>query len=213
MIKNRPAGFTLIELLIALSIFAVLAVTLYSTFFAGVSVWRRSGDNSGAYQEIRVVFDDIARDLKNMIYFTKDEESSYVFVGAPQKVIFMMLGEYATESMKAGRELVKISYFFDDAKGELVRAEAGISLGFDIEKAEREVLLGKLEDFKFEYCYNSGDDEEPYLWQEEWQDEDGKTPRGIRITAFLKNAPAGEKAAKVSRVIFIPTGVLGKKEL
>src|SRR3989338_1610057 len=134
---------------------------MYSTFFAGISVWKRSGDNSGIYQDIRVSFDDIARDLKNMIYFTKDEESAYAFVGMPQKVIFMTLDEYATESMEAGKEVVKVSYSFDDAKGELIKERSDISAGFDIEKAVKETLLKNVEDFKFEYCYYSGDEEEP----------------------------------------------------
>ena len=220
---NNQKGFTLIELLIALSIFAVIAVTMYSTFFAGISVWKRSGDNSGIYQDIRVSFDDIARDLKNMIYFTKDEESAYAFVGMPQKVIFMTLDEYATESMEAGKEVVKVSYSFDDAKGELIKERSDISAGFDIEKAVKETLLKNVEDFKFEYCYHSGDEEEPYLWQEEWKDEEERIPRGVRVTAFFsakggsasggKGAKSGIDASKTRRVIFIPTGILGEKEL
>src|SRR3972149_5589222 len=109
MAKTSHASFTFIELLIALSIFAVVAVTLYSTFFAGISVWKRSGDSSGIYQDIRIVFDDMARDLKNMIYFTKEKESAYAFTGMPQQIAFMTLAEYASEKMTAGKELVKIS--------------------------------------------------------------------------------------------------------
>ncbi len=206
-------GFTLIELLIALSIFAVVAVTLYSTFLAGISIWKRSGDKSGIYQDIRGVFVDMARDLKNMLYFTKDKESAYVFKGEPKKVVFMTLGEYSSEKMEAGKEIIRISYFFDDAKGELIKESADISVGFDTDKAEKEALLKNVLDFKFEYCYYSGDEEEPYLWQEEWKDEDERIPRGVRITAFLKGVKAGEGTSKVRRVIFIPTGVLGKKEL
>src|SRR3989338_7576018 len=146
MVKYRTAGFTIIELLIALSIFAVIAVTLYSTFFAGISVWKRSEDKSGTYQDIRVVFDDIARDLKNMVYFTKEKESAYVFVGMPKKVIFMTLEEYATESMESGKEVARVSYSFDDTKGELIGERAGILVGFDTEKAEDEPLLKDVED-------------------------------------------------------------------
>ncbi|MFH0840244.1 MAG: prepilin-type N-terminal cleavage/methylation domain-containing protein [Candidatus Omnitrophota bacterium] len=206
-------GFTLIELLIALSIFAVVAITLYSTFFAGISVWKRSGDTSSAYQDIRVVFDDIARDLKDMIYFTKDGESAYAFIGASDKVIFMALEEYASAQMKPAKEVARISYYFDAEKNEFVKKRAGILLGFDIEKAEEDVLLEGVEDFQFEYCYYSGDEEEPYLWQDEWKDDEARVPRGIRITAVMNTIKSGADASKITRVIFIPTGVLGKEEL
>jgi len=206
-------GFTVIELLIALSIFAVIAVTLYSTFFAGISTWKRSGDNTGIYQDIRVAFDDIARDLKNMIYFTKDDESAYIFSGTSEQVIFMTLEESISEKTEPQRELVRIAYSFDNAKGDIVRETAGILLGFDTKKAEKEILLKNVEDFKIEYCYFSGDEDDPYLWQEEWKDEEVKTPRGIRITASLKGSKSSREASKITRIVFIPTGVLGKKEL
>ncbi|MBU4375978.1 MAG: prepilin-type N-terminal cleavage/methylation domain-containing protein [Candidatus Omnitrophica bacterium] len=213
MTSKSPPSFTLIELLIALSIFAVVAVTLYSTFFAGISVWKRSGDTSSAYQDIRVVFDDIARDLKDMIYFTKDGESAYAFIGAPNKVIFMTLEEYASPQMKPAREVVRVSYYFDTAKEEFIKKRADISLGFDIEKAEEDVLLRGVKDFQFEYCYDSGDEDDPYLWQEEWEDDEARIPRGIRIVTVMKAIKSGDEASEITRVIFIPTGVLGKKEL
>ncbi|MDD5680592.1 MAG: prepilin-type N-terminal cleavage/methylation domain-containing protein [Candidatus Omnitrophica bacterium] len=211
--KKQNNAFTFIELLIALSIFAVVAVTLYSTFFAGLSVWKRSGDGSDVYQDIRTVFDDMARDFRNMIYFTKDKESMYIFSGMPKEIILMTLEEGASEKMEPYREVVKVTYSFDDTKGELIRQRAALAFGFDLKKAEKEVLLKDLGDFKFEYCYYSGDEDEPYLWQEEWKDEDEKTPRGIRITAVLKNGKGGEEMSKITRVIFIPTGILGKKEI
>lgn len=206
-------SFTIIEILISLSIFAVVAVTLYSTFSAGLSVWQRSGDNSDAYQDIRIVFDDMARDLKDMIYFTKDKESMFIFSGMPGEISLMTLEEGASEKLEANREVVRVTYSFDDTKGELTRQRADITLGFDIKKAEKDILLKGLEDFKFEYCYYSGDEDEPYLWQEEWKDEDMKTPRGIKITAFFKGSKNAKEGSKITRIIFIPTGILGKKEL
>ena len=210
---GMAAAFTVIELLIALSIFSVIAITLYSTFFAGISTWKRSGDNTGIYQNIRVTFDDIARDLKNMIYFTKDDESAYIFSGTSEQVIFMTLEEGISEKTEPQRELVRIAYSFDNAKGDIVREIAGISLGFDTRKAEKEILLKNVEDFKVEYCYFSGDEDDPYLWQEEWSDEEVKTPRGVKITASLKGGKGSKETSKITRIVFISTGVLGEKEL
>lgn len=211
--KESRSGFTLIELLIALSIFAVVAVTLYSTFFAGISVWKRSGDTSDIYQDIRTVFDDMARNLKNTVYMTKDKESAYAFSGTSEKIIFMTLEEGADAEMKPTRELVRVSYYFDAAKDEFISERSGILAGFDAEMAAKEVLLRGVEGLQFEYCYDSGDEDEPYLWQEEWEDDEARTPRGVRVTAIVKGMGSKEKASKISRTIFIPTGVLGEKEL
>lgn len=207
-------GFTIIELLIALSIFAVIAVTLSSAFFAGLSVWKRSsGAKSDVYQDIGIVFDEMASELRNMVYFTKDEESLYAFSGTPDSITFMTLEEYSSEKMEPGREIVKVQYSFDDTKGGIIRRSAGFLTGFNIDSSEKEVLLKDVDDFKVEYCYDSGDEDEPYLWKGEWRDSDLRTPRGIRMTAFIKGRSSAGKISGITRIVFISTGILGKKEI
>lgn len=214
--KNK-AGFTLIELFIAISIFAVVAIALYSTFFAGISVWRRSGEGGNAYHNIRFMFDDMTKDLKNSIYMyskkSKDkEESIYAFSGTNREIIFITLEDAATEDDIFRRELTRVAYRFDEGEGRLIRLRADKTSGFDIEKGKEEVLLKEVEDFKFEYCYETDSDIEPYEWKEEWEDDQMMIPRGVKAT-FLIKAEKIKEPLKITKIIFVPKGILGKEEI
>jgi type II secretion system protein J len=220
-IMNRKSGFTLIELFIAISIFAVVAIALYSTFFAGISVWRRSGKGGDIYHNIRIVFDDMTKELRNTINMyanvediktiEEEGESSYAFSGGPDEIAFITLEGPFLEDDIHQKELVKVIYRFDRTAGELIRVIADKPIGFDIEKGKKEVILSNVENFKFEYCYGLDDEFEPYLWKEEWEDEEMRIPRGVRVTFNIKTERI-KKPLEFSKTIFVPTGVLGEEE-
>jgi len=206
-------AFTLIELLIAVSIFAVVAVALYSTFYAGVSIWRRSSEGGDIHQQIKYALDDVTRELRNAVYITSDEESIYVFSARYDEISFVSSeGSYTEGDAMPLRELVKIKYEFDDKEGQLIRMRAGKPLGFDIEKAEKEVVLGGIEGFKLNYCHSSGEKFEPYLWEEEWEDGESRIPRGVRLIMTVR-AGESREPIELTKTIFIPTGILGEKKV
>jgi hypothetical protein len=135
----------------------------------------------------------------------------FAFFGTTDEVILITLEDVSEENISR-KELVKVVYRFEKDTNELIRARAGISLGFDIDKTEKEILLNDIEEFKFEYCYDSGDEDDPYLWKGEWSDDELRVPRGVKIT-FLIRAKREGKPLKFTKTIFVPTGVLGKEEL
>ncbi len=206
-------GFTFIELFIAISIFAVVAIALYSTFFAGITVWRRSGEGGNVYQNVRFVFDDITKDLKNTVYCTKEEESIFAFSGTTEEIVFFTSEPVFSEEDVYRKELVKVAYRFDRGEEQLIRAKGGKSLGFDIEKADKEVLLDGVKEITFAYCYDTGDEDEPYLWKDEWLDEEMRIPRGVKLTSLVKAEKGEKEALKFTKIIFIPIGVLGEEGL
>ncbi|MBL7071963.1 MAG: type II secretion system protein [Candidatus Omnitrophica bacterium] len=209
----KKNAFTLIELMIAMSIFAVVAIALYSAFFAGISIWRRSTEGGNIHQQIKFAMDDIARDFRNTVHMTTDEESAFVFSGNSAEVSFITLeGAYLEEANISLRQLVKVKYEYDSAAGELIRMKAGKAEGFNIETAEKEVLFAGVDDCGFYYCYDSEEEFEPYSWEDEWDDEESRIPRGVR---FVINVKAGKNNEKLSltKTMFIPAGILGEKEI
>lgn len=210
--NKDKAGFTFIELFIAISIFTVVAIALYSTFFAGISVWRRSGEDRDVYQNIRFVFDDMTKDFRNIVYCSEDEESMFAFSGMTDEVVFITSEGTFSEEDVFRKELAKVAYRLDRDAGELIRIRAGKSLGFNIEKAEKESLLKGIEDLKFEYCYDSDDEDDPYLWKEEWEDKEMRIPRGVMVTFHIK-VEEEKEALKFTKTIFVPTGILGEGEI
>lgn len=205
-------GFTLIELFIAISIFSVVAVALYSAFFAGISVWQRSSESGNIDQDIKFILDDINKDFRNMLCLTNKEESIFAFSGSEKKAAIITETSPFSEGDSSRRELAKVVYEFDDKTGELTRRIAGKDLGFDIEKAGREILLKGIEDLKFSYCYFSGSEDDPYLWEGEWKDSKMRIPKGVRLIFKIKPEDAKE-SLNFTKTILIPTGIRGEKEV
>ena len=209
-IKKRSA-FTFIELTIAVLIFLIIAVSIYSTFRAGLKVWERSNPIIESNQSMRVFFYTISRDLKNAVSYLPltgtgtgtDASASPVenFNGKTDSITLWTVVNSAGAA--DGMELAKVIYSIDKSAGTLTRSVAGMAAGFDEKLAKGTVVLKNIGEGTayFKYCYkaaqstNSG-----YGWKDEWADH-AKIPRGVKITAN-----------GYTKTVFIPTGELGAEQ-
>lgn len=63
LIINKPKGLTLVEILVVLTIFAIIAVLLFTVFKSGLDSWRSMESNLELYQNASIAVDIITRDL------------------------------------------------------------------------------------------------------------------------------------------------------
>lgn len=61
-------GFTLMEIMLAVTIFAMVATAIYSTFRVGVRAWEAGRKEITRMQQARIVFDTMSRDLRSVYY-------------------------------------------------------------------------------------------------------------------------------------------------
>jgi len=212
---RQAQGFTFIELIIAITIFSIMAVSIYSVFRAGIRLWSGTNPLIQANQSIRYFFNTISADLKNSISynavptglktFGSSEEENANFEGEKQKISFMTLVEVSDARASTHTEPARVIYSFDRSKKAVKRAVATKAEGLSEPNAKAAEILNDIdvEDFGFEYCYRLGasSTDYDYEWKDAWEDEDrdkGKIPRGVRV-----------KAGTYSKTIFIPTGRLG----
>lgn len=212
---SKRKGFTFIELIIAVTIFSIIAVSIYSVFRAGVRLWAGTNPLIQANQSTRYFFNTISKDLKNSVSynavsqglktFGSSEEESVNFEGEEQKISFMTLVEVSGSGGLTHAELARVIYSFDRSKKTVRRAVATKAEGLGEDNAKVAEILSDIDnkDFGFEYCYRLGASptDYDYEWKDAWEGEDrdkGKIPRGVRV-----------KAGAYSKTIFIPTGCLG----
>ncbi|MDD5173767.1 MAG: type II secretion system protein GspJ [Candidatus Omnitrophica bacterium] len=215
---NKKDGFTFIELIIAVTIFSIIAVSVYSVFRAGVRLWSGTNPVIQANQSTRYFFNTISMDLKNSVSynaalpviktFGSSEEENVNFEGDEQKISFMTLINVSGSGVSPHAELARVIYSFDKPKKAVKRAVATKAEGLNESFAKVTEILNDIdsEDFGFEYCYKvaSSPTEYTYEWKERWSDEDrdkGKIPRGVKV-----------RAGAYSKTIFVPTGKLGGKD-
>lgn len=203
--RTNKRSFTLIELIIAITIFSIIAVSIYSVFRIGVKLWYATNPMIQANQSLRLFFNTISLDLKNSICYTKNGKN---FEGDSGKVSFITLVDVYDNGALPHTELARVVYYFDRYRKAVRRAVATKLEGFSEDYARSADILTNIDekDFGFQYCYKSGSSKTDYNyeWKNEWEAEDrdnGKIPRAISV-----------RAREYNKIIFIPTGTLGGKD-
>lgn len=214
-------SFTLIELLLAITIFAVIASVIYSSFRLGTLSWRRIESDLSKYQRIRYALNSMSNDLANAFAHKEIQ-----FLGEEKRIEFAGLIKTPNTNVE---NIGKISYFFlSDAEGETGRLMRQSLLYWQVkaeelaeeveepleiaEADEGDELLSNVLDFSLGYCYNISEDEGLSLdWQPDWTPED-VIPAGVKIKLVLKDedSPGGEMI--FAKRIFVPSGEIGVPE-
>jgi len=186
-------GFTLIELLVSLTIFAVIAVPVYSAFAGGVGAWRRAQEFSSTYQTARLVLDDLANELKNAVVVSGTD-----FVGEAQGLSFLTVRQrlYA-QGRPVDPRITRVTYEVRrdraSATSSLFRVEAADTDG----SQEAEPIASPVTRFELLYTYKD-DRGQIVPWKDAWRVSDA-VPLGVKITLVV-----GE--TRFTKLVFIPHG-------
>ncbi|MCX8037807.1 MAG: prepilin-type N-terminal cleavage/methylation domain-containing protein [Candidatus Sumerlaeia bacterium] len=97
-IPARPcSAFTLIEIMVAVTIFGILTLAVYSTFRIGLKSYESGRQQMEINQTARAVFDLIARDLRALYYLTPREyNQDLVGVQRQRDLLKMQQGGHLT---------------------------------------------------------------------------------------------------------------------
>ncbi|MFH1593491.1 MAG: prepilin-type N-terminal cleavage/methylation domain-containing protein [Candidatus Omnitrophota bacterium] len=212
--KTRK-GFTFLELLVAMTIFAIIAASLYSTLNAGIRMYRKGNYLIQDNQRLRVFFDTLSRDLRNAIPdIGEEDEATIASEWSADSISFpTIVNVYSQEKKRLSESPAKVTYVFKKESGQLIRKYAGLEQGFNEDLAVEEIMLEKFEasvvkEFKLSYAYEIFDGE--YEWRGDWKME-GKIPRGVKVELILGSEDTKSEEA-IEKTIFIPMGKLGSDE-
>jgi len=120
--KNQR-GFTLVEILIALSIAAVLTVSLAGVLRGAVTTWRALRAQARMDQRARVVIDRMGRDLRNAVTVPGNP-----FQGEPDRLSFCTVRARYGETSPEGTSLrvVLVTWRWDGANRAIVQEESDL---------------------------------------------------------------------------------------
>lgn len=205
-------GFTLVELLIAVSIFSIIAICLYTTFSSGIHLWRRQETGFRYGHGVRLALDMVAKDLKNVIPYSHESPEEVPVPGTEQEMP-VFTGESDTVSFMTliSGDIAKVSYFFErdlEQGGVLKRTRVFQEEGFQEEHQKEDILVADLDKVAFEYAYRTEEEDAQPNWLESWED-GSVVPQGVRIT--LEFSGDGDEGKILKKTVFIPAGALGEQ--
>lgn len=192
--SEESSAFTLMELLLAITLFSIIAVAIYSSLAAGIKIQKRGSYLGGEYHDLRLAFYRIAQDLRtaipiNNIYLAEESEKLCFFSIMP--------------TLSGGREIYKITYTWKQEKDYLILSRLKETYIDSLQEvhAKSDKLLDKITQLTFDYGYikKAMSGKEDFYWKQNWKEE--AMPKLVRIK--LKT-----KTEKFDKVIYCPAGKL-----
>lgn len=196
VLQRDDTGFTLMELLLAITLFSIIAVAIYSALAVGIKVHKRGSSIGGDYNDLALAFSVAARDLRtaihiNNIYLVEESQMLYFFSVQP--------------AQDGTRELYKITYTWEKEKDyyALLRLRETFIDSQQTVHPKGDELLDGISRIVFDYGYlkkgRRGDEE--LQWKGDWKEE--AMPKLVRF----QTEKEGEK---FNKLIYCPAGKMGE---
>ena len=194
-------GFTLLELLLAISIFAMVVVVLFSSFWVGISSWEKGEQRIEFQQRMRAVCELLYREISATYPYLLtpsqlDKHTNCVaFFGESNSLRFV---SYANLHKRASG-LCVLEFWVSEQKGLMLGEAAALAANkeeFDAEplrSAENALeICREVRGLQFRYCERKKDDDHSE-WLERWDpfERRGYMPIIIEVTITFSD-PRGE---------------------
>ncbi|MCX5901085.1 MAG: prepilin-type N-terminal cleavage/methylation domain-containing protein [Proteobacteria bacterium] len=195
-------GFTLLELMLAISIFALVVVVLFSSFWAGIGAWEKGEQRIEFQQRMRSVCELLFREVSAAYpYFLTPSQldkhtTSVAFFGEANSLRFV---SYANLHKRASG-LCMLEFWVSEHNGLMLgEAAALVANKEDFDAAPLRspenalAICPELRGLQFQY-FDRKKDDDPGEWIEQWDPAErrGYMPRIIRVTLTFSD-PRGER--------------------
>jgi general secretion pathway protein J len=209
--KKSEAGFTLLEMLIAVTLVAMMAVSLWAVFSISIRSWSRGTEFIDANQRHRSILDMVQKQIASTfgVYKQADPQlgvpSALYFSGTENSLRFVSLSSLHFQE-SPGLTLV-IYEIAQDANGDFSLVEKEARYLGQISDQEAAVsqsrptpVFDNLSSCVFQY-FDAGDDEASSEWVEEWDGEQrGRLPKAVSISMVSR----GPRGNALSRHMVVP---------
>ena len=201
----KKNAFTLIELLIAISIFSVVVLALYSAFNTGILSYRQIDSSLNTYEAARLALTKIESDLKNSFAYSSSDS---MFKGT-----FNNLDFYSVSS-----DLLRIKYLIEN---NLLIREVYKNL-YALEAnpvGQKQILTADTKEISFEYAYPVNSPDKPYDWQDIWPKQGDTSqqktlPEAVKIKLTMNVRGRGAKkeiSLEFNKLVSLPSSEYPKK--
>ncbi|MFH1094013.1 MAG: prepilin-type N-terminal cleavage/methylation domain-containing protein [Candidatus Omnitrophota bacterium] len=153
-------GFTLLELLIGMSVFAIVAASVYSSLYMGVKVWKQEENLDQTMQEAVLTLKVMERALR--CAFLNPENEKISFDGLGERIDFF--------STSPEGDIEKVAFYLHSNEGDssfsLLRSRIKYMRLDDDEEPQEEVVNTKIRELRLKYF-----SKDENIWYERWPEE------------------------------------------
>lgn len=187
----KKNGFTLIELLIALAIFSAIILSIYSAFYTGVLSYNKMDSAFNTYQEARVIFNRMERDLKNSFAYSNTDSG---FRGSSQSLeFFTAIDSYNKADSEINLYRMKYMLTLNSLERSFYKGVEVFNPDFERNPEE---LTSDAEELVFQYASPADNSDNLYDWQDSWPNENNDSqkkalPLAVKVKLALIQKGSG----------------------
>lgn len=211
-------GFTLIEVLLAISMFVVIVVALFSSYTGSLRIMKITEPQADLYRKARVTMNRIADDLESAYSSAKQEEDEQDdaparFLGVSEMIdtrdadtlqfisrAHVAFGDQRAEAV--GKTV--ISYYLEEAEDGLVllRADTPYYAEQPEERTGGLILCDGLRGVNFLYFDDKGDEHDEWDIADEMRE--GKFPSMVRVQIWMSGESEEAPLLTFATAVTIP---------
>lgn len=153
-------GFTLLELLIGMSVFAIVAASVYTSLYMGVNVWKQEENADQTLQEAGLTLKIMERALR--CAFLNPENEKINFQGLGERIDFF--------STNPQGDIEKVAFYLHSNEADnsfsLLRSKVKYTRLGEETALREEVVNTKIRELKIKYF-----SKDENMWYESWPEE------------------------------------------
>ncbi len=190
--RNR-SGFTLLEILLAVTLTAIISLSVYSLFSSSVNVMIRM-NQANADEDINIFCEKMGRDLENVVRY-----HPIPFVGKQDQFSFaspFLFGSHEGENKGVGQ----LTFLYDSSSESIQRRQDNLNQVYSEKLSKPITIFQHIINARFTY-FAFDKNEKRYRWYEEY--DETELPCAVRLQLEFLN---GDKKIELTRTFFIPAG-------
>lgn len=168
--SKKRRGFTFIEVMVVVVLFAVVGVSLFSSFMMGMKVWKKITDVNFAERKVLIAIARLSKELKNSFAY-----SPIGFFGDNNKVTFANI---------VGNNITNITYEFSESQGVLYRGRIDMSSAAETEAEDINVarsIVSGIKGFSF-WFYGQDSETGNYAFLDNWNYTVSGMPGAVKVS-------------------------------
>ena len=217
-VRKGAEGFTLVEMMVAVTLVALMALTLWGVLRISISSWKRGTDFIDANQRYRTTLDLVQKQMASIYPLVPPLDLQTgtgvtpIFSGSASGMQFISL---CALRFRDNPGLTMVSYEVvsgSDGDFSLVARETrylggdpGLQADYEPAEVPATTVFSRLDSLEFEY-YDPGTPDLPPQWVKEWSAKDvGRLPMWISLTLVSRDAGGTRQARRI--IIPIPAQI------
>jgi len=210
-VARRASAFTLLEIIVALALFALVALAIYSSWTAVIRGSKVGLTAAAKVQRSRIAMQTIEEALTSARSFDANNKY-YTFIGengAEATLSFVArLPDSFPRSGKFGDfDVRRVTFALEpgpDSAKQLVLRQSPILMDLDRDEKEHPVVIAKdVKEFAMEFWDGRPDNRGTADWLDEW-DQTNRIPLMVKVTLQFKGDDLGQTVRENTKVIGLP---------